>query len=434
MKSVGIAILGWSIASAQSVESRSFKLSELKTPAGFEVSVYARVGGGPRMMTIGPGGLLYVALRGANSVVTVGPNEEVKTVLANLNGPHSVQFRGEDLYIAVDDGVIRMSSGVAQKILSLPAGGAHTTRTAGFGPDGKLYVSVGSTCDFCREADPLRAAILQFDIDGTGQTIYAKGMRNAVGFAWHPVTNELWAGENGGDILGDDQPPEELNIVRQGGDYGWPDCFAAQQEANWGPDARPGQCANTIAPEFQIPAHSAPLGVGFYTGDQFPAAYRNDAIVALHGSWVRKEPSGYKVIRVRASSGHAESAEDLLWGFLDPQTRTQSGRPVHAITAPDGAVFVSDDATGNIYKIAYTGPRINPGGIVQVVPGIFELYGTNLTNTAGDLSLTANGMAVQTLYVSRSQVNFTLPESLSGNINIVLKNNLASDEAVIRLP
>src|SRR5438105_13422698 len=128
-------------------------------------------------------------------------------------------------------------------------------------------------------------------------------------------------------------------------------------------------------------AHSAPLGISFYNGSMFPASYQNDALVAFHGSWNRNEPTGYKVVRVHACSGHATGVEDFLWGFLDINSRTASGRPVHALSGPDGAVYVSDDQTGNIYRLAYTGPRINPGGVVQRAPGVFEMYGSNL---AGD--------------------------------------------------
>src|SRR5262249_26819175 len=146
-----------------------------------------------------------------------------------------------------------------QKLLSLPSNGGHVTRTMAFGPDGRMYVTAGSTCNFFVETDSRRAAMMRFAADWTGQAIFARGLRNSVGFAWHPVTGELWANDNGGDGLGDDVPPEEINIVKQGGDYGWPDCYSQQRPVNWGGGAQPGRCGATIGPEVEMQAHSAPL-------------------------------------------------------------------------------------------------------------------------------------------------------------------------------
>ena len=180
-------------------------------------------------------------------------------------------------------------------------------------------------------------------------------------------------------------------------------------------------------------AHSAPLGLSFYTGDQFPAAWTNDALVAFHGSWNRNDPTGYKVVRVLAPAGRATGVEDFLWGFFDPATRTQSGRPVHAVTGPDGAVYVSDDGNGNIYRVAYTGPRISPGGIVARGQNTFEVYGEGLTGDPGLLSILANGVPVRILYASPTQVNFVLPDSVSGSVTITLRNEKGSDAAPLPL-
>lgn len=360
--------------------------------------------------------------------------------VSGLSGAHSVAFLKNDLYVAANDGIYRFRNAVTddltigsqpEKIVALPTGGQHTSRTMAFGPDGRMYVTAGSSCNFCVEADPRRAAMMRFEADGSGQTIYARGLRNSVGFAWHPVTGELWANDNGGDGLGDDVPPEEIDIVQQDGDYGWPDCYGDQRPVNWGSGARTSRCASTRGPEVESQAHSAPLGLSFYTGSQFPASYLNDGMVAFHGSWNRNEPAGYKVVRVRASSGHGLGSEDFLWGFLDPGTRTRSGRPVHALTGPDGAVYVSDDATGNIYRVAYLGPRINPGGIVNRTPGLYELYGENLVSDPAQFSIFANGMSLETLYVGPNQVNFVLPDSLTRNVVITVKNEKASDIAVL---
>jgi hypothetical protein len=181
-----------------------------------------------------------------------------------------------------------------------------------------------------------------------------------------------------------------------------------------------------------LQAHSAPLGISVYTGSQFPASYLNDAFVAFHGSWNRNVPTGYKLVHIRASSGDATGIEDFLWGFLDANSRTESGRPVGAITGPDGALYVSDDATGNIYRVAYTGPRINPNGIVQHSAGIYELYGENLVNDPARLVVSANGQSVRVLFAGPNQVNFQLPAAVtSPQITIVVENEKGSDAVFI---
>jgi len=424
------------------VGSRPFRLGELKTQPGYEVSVFARGLNGARHMTFGPNGVLYVAARGSGTIVTISSAGETVTALSGLNGPHSLAFRGSDLYISTDNAVLRFRNAVtddlvirgsAERLVSLPSGGGHVTRTLGISPDGALFVTAGSTCNFCVESDPRRAAMMRYSLDGSGETIYARGLRNSVSFAWHPVTGALWALDNGGDDLGDDTPPEEVNAIEGGADYGWPDCFGDQQGVSWGPGARPSRCVDTKAPEFKILAHSAPLGISFYTGDQFPASFKNDALVGLHGSWNRNEPSGAKVIRVRASTGHALDQEDFLWGFYDAATRTRSGRPVYALNGPDGAVYVSDDENGNIYRIIYAGPRINPGGIVKAAEGIYELYGTNLVNSSGELNIYVNGQRARTLYVSAGQVNFALPDGAAGDVTVLVRNDKAQDQAQIRV-
>jgi glucose/arabinose dehydrogenase len=334
---------------------RPFLLPELVVPAGFEVEVFARVDGGPRLMAFGPDGVLYVAARDAGTVVAIPAANQVIPILTGLDGPHSLAFRGNDLYVAVNDGVLRFRNamGSPESVVALPAGGQHSTRTAHFGPDDQLYVTAGSTCNFCIESDPRRAAMMRYDSDGTNFIVLARGLRNSVDFAWHPLTGDLWALDNGGDGLGDDEPPEEINVIQAGGDYGWPDCIGSQRGVSWGDGAQPDRCGSTLGPEHEMQAHSAPLGITFYTGTQFPVEYWNDAFVTFHGSWNRDEPTGYKVVRVHAASGRAAGVEDFLTGFLDVQSRTTSGRPVGVVTGPDGALYISDDATGNIYRVSY---------------------------------------------------------------------------------
>jgi glucose/arabinose dehydrogenase len=437
-----VCILAFALASllpAQPpVNSRPFRLDELKTPPGFEVSIYARLNGTPRLMTFGPNGVLYVAALSA--IFAVPQTGQPVIASSRWNLAHSLQFQGQDLFVAAADGIYRLRNAVTddlvirsvpEKIADLPVGGQHSTRTLGFGPDGGLYVTAGSTCNFCVESDSRRATMMRFDADGSNMSVFARGLRNSVDFAWHPATGDLWANDNGGDGLGDDIPPDEVNIIQQGGDYGWPDCYGQKRAADWGSGARTDRCGVTIGPEVELQAHSAPLGISFYTGAQFPAAYINDAFVAFHGSWNRNTPTGYKVVRVHGASGRGAGYEDFLWGFFDPATRTRSGRPVHAINGPDGALYVSDDDTGYIYRVAYTGPRINPRGFVQRAPGVYEMYGENFVNDPAQFTILVNGVPLDTLYVSANQVNFVLPGAVPGSLTITVKNEKGMDQAVL---
>ena len=244
---LGIALVLPALAQAP-VTSRPFRLSELKTPPGFTVSIYAHVPGSPRLMTFGPNGALYVAA--GDSVYAVPAANQVIRAAAGFAGAHSVTFRGNNLYVAASNGVYRLADAVTsdfvirtqpEKIIDLPVGGQHGTRTMAFGPDGRIYVSAGSTCNFCVETDPRRAAITRYESDGSGQEVFARGLRNPVGLAWHPRTGELWATDNGGDGLGDDIPPDEINVIREGADYGWPDCYGDQRGVNWGLQAQTRQ-------------------------------------------------------------------------------------------------------------------------------------------------------------------------------------------------
>lgn len=427
-------------AFSQAAGPRQFRIEELRTPPGYEVSVYATVGGAPRHMAFGPNGVLYVAARNGGNVVAIPERGRTVIALRGLNGPHTLVFRDNDLWVAVNDGVVRFSDPTpadfvirsqARRVLNAPAGGGHSTRTLGIDAEGKLYLSIGSTCNFCIEADRRRATIVQYNADGTGERLFATGLRNTVGFTFHPVTGMIWGVDHGGDNLGDDEPPEEINLIEDGKDYGWPDCVGNQRPARWGAQARTERCGETKGPEFEMQAHSAPLGIDFYTGDQFPASFRHDALVAFHGSWNRTQPTGYKVSRIRMQDGKPVGLEDFLWGFLDSATRSRSGRPVQAITGPDGAVYVSDDGNGNIYRVAYVGPRINDAGIGQVTGKIYAMYGYRFAHDAGNVRVFANGLACEVLYAGENQVNFALPEAARGEVTIRIENERASDEQKI---
>lgn len=338
----------------------------LHLPDGFRINVFADGLGTARFMAIGDGGKLYVAIRDGGSVLRLhdvdgdGTADEVKVFIDGLSKPHSLEFWGGWLYIASTDRVLRVmdtdGDGQADRsevvVPDLPEGGVgHVTRTVGFGPDNKMYVSIGSVCNICLDTEPRRAAISRYEPDGSGGRVLAHGLRNAVGFVWHPGTGQLWATDNGPEFLGDDWPPDELNLVREGRDYGWPRCHGDRElDPEFG-DA--SACAASEPPAFALQAHSAPLGLAFYTGDQFPAEYRGDLLVAFHGSWARRVPTGYKLVRIRMDNGAPVAIEDFLTGFHDGGSAW--GRPVQPIVAPDGSLYVSDDHAGAIYRVTYGG-------------------------------------------------------------------------------
>jgi glucose/arabinose dehydrogenase len=335
-------------------------------PPGFAISVFAKGLQNPRMMAIGPDGALYVAERGANRIVrlpdldTDGNADRLQVVAQELSAPSSLAFHPDgSLYVGETPRILRLSEPDAQGVFQqrqvilrgLPVEG-HNTRTVLFSPDGKyLFVSVGSSCNVCNEEDPRRAAILRYNPDGSGEEIYAIGLRNAVGITFRPGSDELWATNNGRDMLGDDQPPETVNLVGQGDDFGWPRCHAGRiVDPEFGGSQG---CQGVALPAVEMQAHSAPLGLAFYTGAQVPQEYHGDLFVAFHGSWNRSVPTGYKVVRIPFEGGKPGPAQDFAVGWL--ADGKSWGRPVDVITAPDGSLFISDDGGGIIYRVVYSG-------------------------------------------------------------------------------
>lgn len=336
-------------------------------PPGFGISVFMDGLLDPRMMTLGPDNHVYVAERGRGRVVRLpdrnrdGVGDEVEVAADGLSAPSSVDFHPDgSLYVGETTRVLRLGDrdgdGVFDEreviVDGLPRGG-HNTRTVLLSPDGsKLYVSVGSSCNVCEEVDPRRAAIVRYDADGSDEEIFASGLRNAVGITFRPGTEELWATNNGRDWMGDDQPPETIYLVEEGDDAGWPRCHSGRiQDPDFG---GPGACDGVAEPEVEMQAHSAPLGLTFYGGDQFPQEYRGDLFVAFHGSWNRSVPTGYKVVRIPMDGADAGGAQDFAAGWLRANG-SQWGRPVDVLTGPDGSLFVSDDEGGAIYRIFYAG-------------------------------------------------------------------------------
>ena len=348
-----------------------FDLKELKLPEGFRIEVFAGDLEGPRMLTFTPGGVLLVSESGEGKVVALpdaqhaGEADRVVTVLSGLNEPHGMAFYEGKFYVAENDKVrrydwdeanLRATNG--QKLADLPTGGGHSTRSLLF-LGGKMYVSAGSSCNVCIEKDPRRAAVMQFNPDGSGQEIFAKGLRNAVGLAVNPKTNTLWVTVNGRDWLGDDLPPETIYDLGKGGvDAGWPYCYGDRvPDANF---TKPGdnRCQSVIEPKVQMQAHSAPLGLAFNEGTMFPAEYRNNIFVAFHGSWNRSIPTGYKVVRVKLDDNGQPvgGAQDFITGWLAPGETKKGrwmGRPVGIAFGSDGSMYLSDDAGGAVYRITY---------------------------------------------------------------------------------
>jgi glucose/arabinose dehydrogenase len=324
----------------------------LKLPSGFHIAVFAIIPG-VRFGTAAPDGRLVVSQMQEGRVLALDAKGRRVVLASGLRLPHGVAYRNGMLYVAETGRVDRVPApGTVVPIVSdLPTGGGHFTRTIGFGPDGALYVSVGSSCNVCEERDPRRAAIIRFHPDGSHPEIYATGLRNAVGFAWYPGTETMWAVVNGRDWLGDDQPPDILVKVVRGGFYGWPYCYGnGILDPQFG---RPERCREMIRPALEMQAHSAPLGMTFSRGTSFPSRYQGGAFVGFHGSWNRSVPTGYKLVYIPFAQGApAGPAEDFASGWLQPDG-TAWGRPVDPIIGSDGLLYLTDDASGAIYRIRY---------------------------------------------------------------------------------
>ncbi len=332
---------------------------DLRVPAGFHVSVFAQNLQGVRFLALGPGNTVYASQPGSGVIVKLpdsnhdGVADNSVIVASGLRGPFGIAFRGDTMYVAEERDVKRFDPGGAAPVTIVPnvPSGGHSTRTILFGPDGKLYLAVGSSCNLCDERDSMRAAVTQLNPDGSGGRIFARGLRNTVGMAFNPTTGQLWGGNNDRDNLGDDLPPEHVNIIKDGRDYGWPECYLPGKP---NPEYGSADCSHVEPPTITIQAHSAPLGLAFYTGTQFPREYRGDAFVTLHGSWNRSVPTGAKVVRVEVDSGgrRAVGVEDFIVGWQRPDG-SRWGRPVGLLVLPDGSLLVSDDMGGKIWRITY---------------------------------------------------------------------------------
>jgi glucose/arabinose dehydrogenase len=341
----------------------------IKLPPGFEISVFAQNLPNARSMAQGKDDLLFISTRGAGRVYAVrhrqGRAVQTYVLASNLNVPNGIAYRDGALYVAEIHRILRFDNIEAQlenfqgKLAppvvvndGFPRDGHHGWKFIRFGPDGLLYVPVGAPCNIC-EPDPDRFALIsRIRPDGSNYEVFARGVRNSVGFDWHPVTGELWFTDNGRDWLGDDLPSDELNHApRLGLHFGYPYCHQGDT-----PDPEFGskqRCSQFAAPAAKLGAHVASLGMRFYTGAQFPEEYRNNIFVAEHGSWNRSKPVGYRIKRLVVDGPKVVKQEVFAEGWLDGDF--VSGRPVDIEVLRDGSLLVSDDLAGAIYRISYRG-------------------------------------------------------------------------------
>ena len=347
------------------------RLKLIKLPPGFRISYFAQGVQGARELAQGPDGTVYVGSNAPGKVYALpdrnrdGRADQVVTLARGLNSPNGVAVRNGALYVAEINRILRYDN-IAQSLgkppkptvvyNQLPNKEWHGARFISFGPDGLLYVPVGAPCNSCLPEKPIFGTINRLKPDGTNFQNVARGVRNTVGFDWHPVTKELWFTDNGRDMLGDNLPADELNRAPQAGlHFGFPYYFAGDV---MDPELGPGQSpADYTAPARKLGAHVAALGLKFYSGQQFPAAYRNSIFIAEHGSWNRSAKVGYRVVRVMLDAqGKVLGQETFIDGWLGKDAtgkETVSGRPVDVLVLPDGSMLISDDSAGAIYRVRY---------------------------------------------------------------------------------
>lgn len=348
--------------------SADLPLNTIKLPKGFSISVFAEVDNA-RSMAISPSGTIFVGNRNGDKVYAVkdlnGDNKADKkwVIASGLNMPNGVAFKDGSLYVAEVSRIHKFANieskldapGKSQVIYDkFPTETHHGWKYIAFGPDGKLYVPVGAPCNICESKDQVYAAIHRMNPDGTGLELFASGVRNTVGFTWHPATGDLWFTDNGRDMMGDDVPPCELNSAsKKGLHFGYPYCHGGTiKDPEFGSKRA---CNEFIAPMQNLGAHTAPLGLKFYSGSMFPEDYRNQIILAEHGSWNRSKKSGYKLSIVKVEGGKSVSYQPFATGWLDEATQKVWGRPVDVLLLPDGSMLVSDDQANVIYRISYKG-------------------------------------------------------------------------------
>ena len=364
---------------------QAVSLDEITLPPGFSIDIYAEGLSNPRSMVLAPNGTLFVGTRGAPPSLVGGASpdagqvyaildrdndqkaDEIITIDSGLNAPNGVAFRDGSLYVAEISRILRYD-GIESRLDdppepvvvngTFPTDWMHGWKFIAFGPDGKLYVPVGAPCNVCDRADeePRYASITRMNPDGSDLEVFASGIRNSVGFDWHPATNELWLTSNGRDGLGDETPPDVLNHAnRQGLHFGFPYCHGGDVPDPQFGEVRP--CGDFAPPALGLGPHVAALGMRFYTGDMFPERYRNQIFIAEHGSWNRSPTAGhtgYRLTVVHLDGDRPVEYEVFAEGWLQDDN-TAWGRPVDLLVMPDGALLLTDDEAGVIYRISYSG-------------------------------------------------------------------------------
>ncbi len=344
---------------------KKYDLDKIQLPPGFSISVFAEVPNA-RSMCWGANGTLFVGNRDKDKVYAVvdenkdGKADKVYIIDKGLNMPNGVAFRQGSLYVAEVNRILRYDD-IENNLTNppkaivvndkLPTDKHHGWKFIAFGPDDKLYVPVGAPCNICEKENEIYATISRMNPDGSELEVYASGVRNTVGFAWHPITKDLWFTENGRDLMGDDVPAEELNFAsKKGMHFGYPYCHQGDL-----PDPEFGvkrNCAEFTAPVKKLMPHAAALGMRFYSGNMFLPEYKNQIFIAEHGSWNRSEKSGYRVMMVKLDGNNVLQYVPFATGWLNNNGKT-TGRPVDIEIDAEGAMLVSDDARGAIYRIVF---------------------------------------------------------------------------------
>jgi len=352
-------------------------LEKIVLPDGFEIKIYADDVENARSMAISPSGTIFVGNRNEDNVFalkdTDGDNViDKKYLITNKlkNMPNGVAFHDGDLYVAEVNKIwkfenIEENLSYADKfdeyleepiLISddFPSDRHHGWKYISFGPDGKLYVPVGAPCNICESRNEIYASITRMNSDGSNREIYVKGVRNTVGFTWHPETKQLWFTDNGRDMLGDNIPPCELNkVTEKDQHFGYPYCHGNDiGDPEFGGEY---SCSDFVMPVQNLGPHVAPLGLKFYTGKMFPDEYKGDIFIAEHGSWNRSKKIGYRISRVKIENNKSVGYETFIYGWLDDDEQEAWGRPVDILILDDGSMLISDDKANAIYRVTYTG-------------------------------------------------------------------------------
>ena len=334
-------------------------VGKLTLPQGFKAEIYAAGMPGARMMALAPDGTLFIGTRTIGRVYAV-KDGKTYTLASGLKQPNGIAFVNGSLYVIAINQVLRFD-GIQGKLdappapvgmtntFNLPPEEHHGWKFATIGPDAKLYMQVGAPCNICELDENRHALLLRYNLDGSGREIVARGVRNSVGMAHHPQTGQLWFTNNGRDWAGEDEPHDSLGVVtRVGQHFGFPFCHNGNMQD---PDVQGRACSEFSAPALLLGAHTAALGIRFYTGDMFPAEYKNSMFIARHGSWNRTQRSGYDVVNVTLDAAGKPTLRPFMGGLLEGNTFL--GRPTDVQQMPDGSLLVSDEQMGAIYRITY---------------------------------------------------------------------------------